>query len=79
MDILNRRRNIVRHKLQKPKEIERVEMAGSYGRKKEIVGDIGVLEVSKKPKQATDFFCFNAECYSCACLRIDKIGHKIKN
>lgn len=38
------------------KEVERVSMAGSLRRRKETIGDIDMLVVSKNPKKTMDFF-----------------------
>lgn len=46
----------IKHQLQSQKFIKKVEIAGSYRRKKETVGDLDILTISDKPKQTIDFF-----------------------
>lgn len=46
----------LKHQLQTQSFIKRVEIAGSYRRKKETIGDLDLLAISQKPKQAIDFF-----------------------
>jgi len=43
-------------KLSRLKEVEKISPAGSFRRKKETVGDIDILVVSKKPKEVMAFF-----------------------
>ena len=44
-------------KLRGSAHIERVEICGSIRRRKETIGDLDILAISKKPSQAIDFFC----------------------
>lgn len=46
----------LRDHLAKRKSIERVEIAGSYRRGKETVGDLDVLAITSNPKEAMDHF-----------------------
>lgn len=48
MEIINRLKSL--------KEVERIEVAGSLRRRKETVGDIDILVISKKPTAVMDFF-----------------------
>jgi len=43
-------------KLKTLKEVEKIEPAGSVRRKKETIGDVDLLVISKKPKIVMDFF-----------------------
>jgi DNA polymerase (family 10) len=43
-------------RLQKLKEVERLEVAGSTRRMKETIGDVDILIISKKPKPVMDYF-----------------------
>jgi len=43
-------------KLKKLKEVQRLEIAGSLRRKKELIGDIDILAISKKPEKIMDVF-----------------------
>lgn len=44
-------------KLESLKEVKAVSLAGSIRRKKETIGDVDFLVVSKNPKKVMDFFC----------------------
>ena len=44
-------------KIEKLKEVEKVSLAGSLRRKKETIGDVDFLVVSKNPKKVMKFFC----------------------
>ncbi|MEK7124399.1 MAG: DNA polymerase/3'-5' exonuclease PolX [Patescibacteria group bacterium] len=44
-------------KLENLKEVEKASLAGSLRRKKETIGDVDFLAVSKNPKKVMDFFC----------------------
>lgn len=44
-------------KLESLKEVEKISLAGSLRRKKETIGDVDFLVVSKNPKKVMDFFC----------------------
>ncbi|MEW5896962.1 MAG: DNA polymerase/3'-5' exonuclease PolX [Nanoarchaeota archaeon] len=46
----------IKQKLLSQPFIKRVEIAGSYRRKKETVGDIDILSISDKPAETMDFF-----------------------
>ena len=46
----------LRHKLQVHPSVKKIEVAGSYRRKKETIGDIDVLIVSSQPQKVMDFF-----------------------
>jgi DNA polymerase (family 10) len=46
----------IRRELKKLKEVERVEVVGSYRRKKETVGDIDILVISEKPRPVMEAF-----------------------
>jgi len=46
----------IQKQLQSQKFIKRVEIAGSYRRMKETVGDLDILAISNKPKKTIDFF-----------------------
>jgi len=54
-DILPKAREI-EAKLKNLKEVEKVSLAGSLRRRKETIGDIDILVVTKKPKKVMDFF-----------------------
>lgn len=54
-DILLKVREI-QEKLQNFKEIERVDVAGSTRRRKETIGDVDFLVISKSPSKVMDFF-----------------------
>lgn len=54
-DILAKAREI-ESKLKSLKEVEKVSLAGSFRRRKETIGDIDILVVTKKPKKVMDFF-----------------------
>lgn len=43
-------------KLENLKEVEKISIAGSLRRKKETIGDVDILVVSKHPKMVMDFF-----------------------
>jgi len=43
-------------KLENLKEVEKLNVAGSFRRRKETIGDIDILVVSKKPEKVMDFF-----------------------
>lgn len=43
--------------LRSTKLCEKIEVAGSFRRKRETVGDIDILATSKKPDEVIDFFC----------------------
>ncbi|MDD2647061.1 MAG: DNA polymerase/3'-5' exonuclease PolX [Patescibacteria group bacterium] len=45
------------HELKKNYIIDRAEIAGSFRRSKETVGDLDFLATSKRPQQAINFFC----------------------
>lgn len=53
--ILPTARNIV-EKLEKLKEVEQISLAGSVRRRKETIGDVDILVVSKKPEKVMNFF-----------------------
>lgn len=46
----------VKEKLKNLKEVEEISIAGSFRRRKEIIGDADFLVISKKPKKVMDFF-----------------------
>ncbi|MBS3138507.1 DNA polymerase/3'-5' exonuclease PolX [Candidatus Woesearchaeota archaeon] len=46
----------LRQKLQAHPSVKKIEIAGSYRRKKETIGDIDVLIVSSQPQKVMDFF-----------------------
>ena len=48
-------RNIV-EKLKTLEEVERIDIAGSLRRRKETIGDVDILVISKKPAEIMDFF-----------------------
>jgi len=54
-EILPQAENIV-EKLKNLKEVKQISLAGSLRRKKETIGDVDILVVSKKPKVVMDFF-----------------------
>jgi len=43
-------------KIENLKEVEKISLAGSLRRKKETIGDVDILVVSKKPAKVMDFF-----------------------
>jgi len=43
-------------KLKKLKEVDKISLAGSLRRRKETIGDVDILVVSKKPEKVMDFF-----------------------
>ncbi len=47
---------VIKENLEKIKGVERVDVAGSVRRKKETIGDIDLLVISKNPKIVMDFF-----------------------
>ncbi|OGI14391.1 hypothetical protein A3K63_02020 [Candidatus Micrarchaeota archaeon RBG_16_49_10] len=57
---------MIRKKLQSMNVVEKVEVVGSYRRKKETVGDLDILVVSSSPSEVMDAF-----------LNIDGIDHTI--
>jgi len=46
----------IKEKLSKLKEVEKIEIAGSVRRRRDTVGDLDILIVSKNPKPVMDFF-----------------------
>lgn len=46
----------IKDRLEKIKEVERIDIAGSIRRGKETIGDADILVVSKQPKAVMDFF-----------------------
>ncbi len=48
--------NDVLEKLKNLKEVEEISLAGSVRRRKETIGDVDILAVSKKPAKIMDFF-----------------------
>ena len=54
-DILPKVRE-VEEKLKSLKEVERVDVVGSIRRRKETIGDVDFLVISKKPEKVMDFF-----------------------
>jgi len=46
----------IKNRLKNLKEVERVDVAGSARRRKETIGDIDILAISKKPEKVMDFF-----------------------
>jgi len=53
--ILPTARNVIR-KLEALKEVDQISLAGSSRRRKETIGDVDILVVSKKPAKVMDFF-----------------------
>ncbi len=53
--ILPTARNVL-EKLKSLKEVDKISLAGSVRRKKETIGDVDILVVSKKPAKVMDFF-----------------------
>jgi len=53
--ILPTARNVL-EKLKSLKEVEQISLAGSVRRRKETIGDVDILVVSKKPGKVMDFF-----------------------
>jgi len=53
--ILPTARNII-EKLKTLKEVEQIDIAGSLRRRKETIGDVDILVISKKPAKVMDFF-----------------------
>ncbi len=47
----------IKSKLEKLKEVQAIEVVGSFRRKKETVGDVDILVVSSNPDKVMDFFC----------------------
>jgi len=47
---------VIEKRLKELKEVESLDIAGSFRRKKETIGDIDLLAVSKNPKKVMDFF-----------------------
>lgn len=54
-EIMPRAREVY-EKLKNLKEVKRVDMAGSLRRRKETIGDVDFLVISKRPKPIMDFF-----------------------
>ncbi len=54
-EILPIARDVV-NKLSKLKEVDEISLAGSSRRRKETIGDVDILVVSKKPSKVMDFF-----------------------
>jgi DNA polymerase (family 10) len=54
-DILPRAKEIEKE-LKNLKEVEKISLAGSLRRRKETIGDIDILIVTKKPRKVVDFF-----------------------
>lgn len=48
--------SMILEKFKKLKEVEKIEVAGSYRRKKETIGDVDILIASSKPKKIMDEF-----------------------
>jgi len=48
--------NELADKLRSLKEVEKLEVVGSFKRRKETVGDLDILVVSKKPEKVMDYF-----------------------
>ncbi|MBI4152936.1 DNA polymerase/3'-5' exonuclease PolX, partial [Candidatus Woesearchaeota archaeon] len=46
----------IKTQLEKLEDVSRVEIAGSYRRRKETIGDIDILAVSSKPQHVMDYF-----------------------
>jgi DNA polymerase (family 10) len=54
-EILPTARNVL-EKLKSLKEVDQISLAGSVRRRKETIGDVDILVVSKKPAKVMDFF-----------------------
>jgi DNA polymerase (family X) len=54
-EILPTARNVL-EKLKQLKEVDQISLAGSVRRRKETIGDVDILVVSKKPAKVMDFF-----------------------
>ncbi len=46
----------IKEKLEKRKEVKKVDLAGSLRRMKETIGDVDILAVSEEPEKTMDFF-----------------------
>jgi DNA polymerase (family 10) len=66
-------------RLQKLKEIERVEVAGSIRRYKETIGDGDILAISSHPKPVMDFFVSMPEVANVSAHGETKSAIKLKN
>ena len=46
----------IKNKIKKLRSVKQIEIAGSYRRRKETVGDVDILVTSSKPKEVMDYF-----------------------
>ncbi len=51
----------MRKKLESLDEVEKIDVAGSFRRKKETIGDVDILVFSKKPEKVVEFFVSQKE------------------
>ncbi len=70
---------IIKEKFEKIKDVERVDVAGSVRRRKETIGDIDILVISKNSKPIMDFFTSMPETESVLVYGKTKSSVRLKN
>src|SRR3989344_5725000 len=69
----------IKTQLEKLNEVNRVEIAGSYRRRKETIGDIDILAVSSKPQNVMDYFVHMKEVSSVLARGLTKSSVRLHN
>ena len=69
----------IEKKLENLKEVEKISAAGSVRRRKETIGDVDILAVSKNPKKVMDFFVSQPEVVKIWGRGITKSSVKMKD
>ncbi len=70
---------IIIGRLEKLKDVERVEVAGSIRRRKETIGDVDILAISSQPKPVMNFFITMPEVADISAHGETKSAVKLKN